>query len=38
MALPAFDDAWRGKQRISYRYFSKILGPIAPDVPHHYFP
>ncbi|MBT0962606.1 restriction endonuclease fold toxin 5 domain-containing protein [Denitromonas iodatirespirans] len=29
---------WLWQEPVSYRYFSKILGPIAPDVPHHYFP
>lgn len=29
---------WFWQEPLSYRYFSKILGPVAPDVPHHYFP
>lgn len=29
---------WFWQQPMSYRYFSKILGPVAPDVPHRYFP
>lgn len=29
---------WFWQEPLSYRYFSKILVAIAPDVPHHYFP
>lgn len=29
---------WFWQEPISYRFFSKVLGPIAPDVPHHFFP
>lgn len=29
---------WFWQEPISYRYFSRILGPIAPDVSHHYQP
>lgn len=29
---------WFWQQPMSYRYFSRVLGPIAPDVPHHYHP
>jgi hypothetical protein len=29
---------WFWQEPVSYHYFSKILGPIAPDVLHHYAP
>lgn len=29
---------WFWQEPVSFRYFSKVLGPIAPDVPHNYFP
>jgi hypothetical protein len=29
---------WFWQEPISYRFFSKVLGPVSPDVPHHYFP
>jgi len=29
---------WFWQEPISYRYFSKILTPVAPDVPHHFEP
>ena len=29
---------WFSQEPVSYRYFSKVLGPASPDVPHHYFP
>ena len=38
MPRPPIRLEWFWQEPISYRYFSKILGPIAPDVPHHYFP
>lgn len=29
---------WHWQQPTSYRYFSRILSPAAPSVPHHYTP
>lgn len=29
---------WFWQEPLSYRYFSKILSPVAPDVPHHFLP
>ncbi|MCI1004260.1 Tox-REase-5 domain-containing protein [Herbaspirillum sp. C7C8] len=30
--------AWFWQEPLSYRYFSKILGPVVPDVPHYFLP
>ena len=38
MPRPPIRLEWFWQEPLSYRYFSRILGPIAPDVPHHYFP
>jgi hypothetical protein len=38
MPRPPVRLEWFWQQPLSYRYFSGILGPIAPDVTHHYFP
>lgn len=38
MPRPPVQLAWFWQEPLSYRYFSKILVPIAPDVTHHYCP
>ena len=38
MPRPPIRLEWFWQEPLSYRYFSKILVAIAPDVPHHYFP
>lgn len=38
MPRPPIRLEWFWQEPLSYRYFSKILVPIASDVPHHYFP
>lgn len=38
MPRPPIRLEWFWQEPLSYRYFSRILGPMAPDVPHHYSP
>ncbi|MBU0915409.1 Tox-REase-5 domain-containing protein [Aquabacterium parvum] len=38
MPRPPIRLEWFWQEPISHRYFSKILVPVAPDVPHHHLP
>jgi hypothetical protein len=35
---PSIRLEWFWQQPLSYRFFSRVLSPIAEDVPHHYHP